>query len=78
MNCYEAIDLMGDSIEGILPPEAQAGLLDHLEECAPCRTYFEQLRLTCKALESLPPPGGTNRKRSELIDRFRDEFPGKH
>ena len=75
MTCYEAIDLMGDSIEGILPPEQATGLFDHLEECGPCRTYFEQLRLTCRALENLPSPGGTSRKRSELIARFRSEFP---
>lgn len=74
MNCYEAIDLMGDAIEGGLALEAQAGLDDHLGECTPCRTYFEQLRLTCRALENLPPPAGTSRRRSELIARFRSEF----
>lgn len=78
MNCYEAIDLMGDSIEGQLAGDAQAGLAEHLEECAACRTYFEQLRLTCRALENLPRPGGTSHGRAELIEGFRSEFKKHH
>jgi anti-sigma factor RsiW len=76
MNCYEAIDLMGDAIEGSLAREARSGLEEHLEECAACHTYFEQLRLTCRALENLPAPeGGDSRRRADLIARFRSEFP---
>ena len=62
MNCYEAIDLMGDALEGRLGAELRAGLKAHLEECAPCSNYFDQLRLTRRALENLPPPSETNQR----------------
>jgi len=75
VNCYEAIDLMGDAIEGTLALEARAGLDDHLAECPPCCTYMEQLRLTRKALGHLPGPGETRDRRSDLIAKFKREFP---
>lgn len=78
MNCYEAIDLMGDAIEGTLMPAARAGLDDHFAECAPCRNYMDQLRLTCEALRSLPEPDGAGDRRAGLIAKFREEFPKGH
>ena len=78
MNCWEAIDLMGDAMEGVLAPEPSAGLFDHLEECPPCRNYFEQLQLTRRALRNLGHPEDPNRKRRELLDRFKDAFRKHH
>ena len=75
MNCYEAIDLMGDAIEGTLALEARAGLDDHLAECPPCCTYLDQLRLTRQALGHLPGPGETGDLRPDLIAKFKREFP---
>lgn len=74
MNCYEAIDLMGDAIEGTLMPAARAGLDDHFAECPPCRNYMDQLRLTCEALGALPGPDEAGRRRAELVAKFRQEF----
>ncbi|MGH7729787.1 MAG: anti-sigma factor family protein [Candidatus Eiseniibacteriota bacterium] len=71
MNCQEAIDLMGDAIDGCLAPDAVVGLDDHLAECPPCRHYLDQLRLTRQALGHLPAPGGAGRRRDELIEKFR-------
>jgi len=70
MNCYETIDLMGDALEGCLAPESRAGFDEHLEECAACRNYLDQLRITLDALERLPRPRVTNPRRSELIEAF--------
>lgn len=74
MNCYDAIDLMGDALEGDLPPDARTGLDEHLEECPSCRTYLEQLRVTVSALEHLPRTAESNVRRAELIAAFRREF----
>jgi predicted anti-sigma-YlaC factor YlaD len=74
VNCYEAIDLMGDAIEGTLAPEARAGLDDHFAECPPCRNYMDQLRVTCQALGRLGGPGEPGDLRSELIAKFRQEL----
>lgn len=77
MNCHEAIDRMGDALEGTLAAEASAGLGAHLAECAPCRTYLDQLRLVCGALRLLPGEAGASGTRSKLIATFRGEFSGE-
>jgi len=74
MDCYEAIDLMEDALGGSLVAEGRAGFDDHLQECATCRTYLEQMRITLGALERLPRSTETSRRRSELIAAFRREF----
>ena len=73
MNCHEAIDLIGDAIEGTLAPEALAGLDEHFAECPPCRNYMDQIRLTRQALRRLPATGEAG-GRDDLIERFKREF----
>jgi anti-sigma factor RsiW len=74
MNCQEAIDLMGDAVDGCLPSTFQPGFEEHMVECASCRTYLEHLRLTRQALQSLPRGSGTSSRRKELIKKFTEEF----
>lgn len=73
MSCATAIDLMGDALEGSLPPESEPGFREHLRECVPCGTYFEQLGLVRKALGRLPLTEAKHPRRDELLERFRDE-----
>ena len=73
MNCYEAIDLMGDELEGRLPPASREGFEEHLAECTACSTYLDQLRVTISALEHMPRSGAAPKRRSELIEAFRRE-----
>ena len=74
MNCYQAIELMGDELEGPLPAERRAGFDEHLVECSVCATYFAQLRTTVYALEHLPRPGLAPERRSKLIAAFQREW----
>ena len=74
MNCYEAIDLMGDELEGRLASAIRADFDEHLEECVVCATYFDQLRATVQTLERLPREGITPQRRSELIATFQREW----
>jgi len=73
VNCHEAIDLIGDAIEGTLAPGALAGLDEHFAECPPCRNYMDQLRLTRQALGRLPSTGEIG-DRDDLIARYKREF----
>jgi hypothetical protein len=73
MNCYEAIDLMGDELEGRLPTASREGFQEHLAESAACHTYLDQLRVTISALEHMPRVGVTPQRRVELIEAFRRE-----
>ena len=78
MNCQEAIDVMGDVLEGAEGrprpgyPEFP-GLDEHLSECGPCRNYLDQLSLTRRALRRLSSLRLPNPDRDALIDRFREE-----
>ena len=74
MTCQEAIDLMGEAIDGRLPAPAVAGFQQHMTECSSCGTYFGQLRLTRLALGWLPRPTVSSPHRQELLSRFRKEL----
>ena len=75
MNCVEAIDVMGDAAEDRLDPSCSAGFLEHIEECPPCATYYEQLRITRLALRNLDPAAPeAPARRAELITSFRRAF----
>ena len=77
MNCYDAIDLMADALEGELQRAARPGFEEHLDECPSCRTYFVQLKTTVDALEHLPRPGAPGWRRAELIAAFRRQRLGR-
>ena len=74
MECHEAIDVMGDALEGGLGGQARAGFDEHLAECSACRTYFDQLRLTRDLLRRLPRRAEGGARRSKVIETFRKEF----
>jgi len=74
MTCQEAIDVMGEAVEGRLSPDVRPSFDDHMGECRPCSTYFEQLCVTRGALRSLPRMPDTDPRRSRLIEAFRKQF----
>lgn len=74
MNCREAIDVMGEAVEGAAFT-TWPGFEEHLRDCAPCRNYLDQLRMTRRALRLLSKERGEAPNRQELIDRFRKEPP---
>jgi predicted anti-sigma-YlaC factor YlaD len=74
MDCVEALDLVGEAFEDALTPDTRARFEDHLAECAACRTYVEQLRLTLQALERLTPEDQENPRRTALLDAFKRKF----
>ena len=73
MECPEALDVMGEAIDGSLKGAVLAGFQEHIGECASCGAYFDQLRITRATLATLP-PGPTSPRRAELLDLFRKEL----
>lgn len=47
-HCKECVDLLGDYIEGTLPPERSKALEDHLSRCPPCITFVRTYKATRK------------------------------
>lgn len=74
MTCQEAIDVMGEAVEGRLARDLRPGFDEHMDECAPCATYFQQLRLTRETLRSLPPEQRASPGRGDLIEKFRRQL----
>jgi predicted anti-sigma-YlaC factor YlaD len=71
LTCQELVELVTDYLEGALPPEDRARVDAHLDACAGCRAYMEQMDLTLRvvretaALERRPEVAG-------LLAAFRD------
>ena len=71
MTCRELVDVITGYIEGTLPAADRARLETHLEECASCRTYLEQMRDTIAALGSLREQQLSPETRAGLLQAFR-------
>lgn len=71
MSCEDSIDLMDRALDGTLEPGLASQFRQHLAECGPCGTWFEQLRLTREGLRQLPRSGATSTARARLIEEFR-------
>jgi hypothetical protein len=58
--CAECVELLGDYLDGALPPDRAAALERHLSLCMPCitfvRTYKATSRLAREKLASDMPP----------------------
>jgi anti-sigma factor RsiW len=68
--CQDFVELVTAYLDGALPSELDALVEQHVEECAGCREYLSQMRLTIGALRGLPSalPIGV---RDELLRRAR-------
>ena len=77
MTCQEAIDVMGEAIEDRLAADMRPGFDEHMAECRPCATYFDQLRFTRGALRGLPRERAAGAHRDDLLRRFRERYGRK-
>jgi hypothetical protein len=72
-HCKECVELLGEYIEGSLPPDRAKALEDHLSQCPPCITFVRTYRATrglCRKALSREMP-------SELMHSLQT-FLGKH
>jgi anti-sigma factor RsiW len=50
-HCAECVELLGEYVEGTLPPEKAAALEAHLSTCPPCITFvrtYKATRVLCR------------------------------
>jgi anti-sigma factor RsiW len=69
--CRQAVALVGDYLEGALPPADAARLEAHLAECPHCSEYLAQLRVTIDALGRVEPEVLTDEAVDDLVDLYR-------
>jgi anti-sigma factor RsiW len=72
--CIELVEMLTDYLEGALPPDEVAAVEAHLEICAACRTYLDQMRATITALGSVPVESLSIEAQDTLLAAFRQHL----
>ena len=76
MTCEDAIGVLADFLEQMLPPDIGEALRAHLRDCAPCRAYlrtYEKTRgLVGRAGRVEMPEELRTRLRAFLLERLGD------
>jgi anti-sigma factor RsiW len=70
--CRELVELVTDYLEGALPAPERARVDRHLAGCDGCSAYLEQMRVTLRALGSIPEETISDDARETLLVAFRD------
>jgi anti-sigma factor RsiW len=71
MTCRELVELVTEYLEGTLPARDRVRFEQHVDECAYCGEYIEQMRLTVDALGRLSPESLAPETERELLGAFR-------
>jgi len=54
MDCIELVEVVTAYLDGVLPAADRQRFDAHLRECPYCEAYLEQIRVTLRALGSIP------------------------
>jgi predicted anti-sigma-YlaC factor YlaD len=72
LRCQEVVELVTDYLEGVLLPERQSQVDEHLEGCDGCTNYVEQIRMTIGMLRDLSQKPEFPGTKEELLSLFRE------
>ena len=69
--CREAVALMSDYVDGVLPERDRARLEHHLAGCPHCTEYLAQLRATIAALGHAEPDQLSDEAVGDFVELYR-------
>lgn len=69
--CREAVELVTEYLEGLLPPAERERFEAHLAECPGCCDYLAQMRATIALLGRVEPQALSDDARATLVDLYR-------
>jgi anti-sigma factor RsiW len=72
VGCQEVVELVNDYLEGTLPANETSLFEEHLNFCAGCVWYLEQMRTTIATVGRLREEDIPVRAREGLLATFRD------
>ena len=72
LRCQEVVELVSDYLEGVLLPEKQRQVEEHLAGCDGCTNYVEQIRMTIGMLRDLSQKPEFPDTKEELLSVFRE------
>ena len=70
--CHELVELVTEYLENALVPRQRARLEAHLDDCAGCREYLEQMRQTIRVLGRIEVDSIEPAMRDRLLHVFRE------
>jgi anti-sigma factor RsiW len=72
LTCQEMVELVTDYLEGTLGWRDRRRVARHLDACAACTRYVEQMRATLDLLGTVPVDTLSPEAQATLLDAFRD------
>lgn len=76
MSCKEVVELVTDYLEGRMPAAETERFDAHIQICPPCLSYLDQMRMTLRALGSIPEESIPAGAREDLLGAFNDWHSG--
>jgi anti-sigma factor RsiW len=76
--CQQAVELVNDYLEGVLPRTQRRRFEAHLRDCPDCPEYLAQMRATIALAGRITPDSLTPLIRNELIDLYRRYRAAEH
>jgi hypothetical protein len=71
LTCRQLVELVTDDLEGALDARDRARFASHVDSCAGCAAYLEQMRETLRVLGALEPEALHPVAERELLAAFR-------
>jgi anti-sigma factor RsiW len=71
LSCREVVEILGDYLEGAMPPDDRVRLEEHLAGCDGCTAYLEQLRTTIRLSGRLSEEAVPSQAMAPLLEAFR-------
>lgn len=69
--CQQAVELISDYLEGVLPRRARRRLEAHLRNCPHCSRYLEQMRVTIATMGRVEPESLDPDARDTVVELWR-------
>lgn len=76
MHCDELVERVTDCLEEALDPGTLAKLIDHLQICNGCDSYFNEVLVTLKVISGLPAISVPSGVEANLLAAYNDWAKG--
>jgi anti-sigma factor RsiW len=70
--CVELVELVSDYLEGALSPAEQARFEQHIDDCADCTHYLEEMRVTIALAGKIEEDDLSDAAKDDLLAAFRE------
>jgi anti-sigma factor RsiW len=77
MTCKELVELVTDYLDGALAEEDRRRFEHHIELCACCELYVEQMKVTIRTVGRIPEDSLSDEARAALLAAFSDWSGGE-